>query len=373
MITSYKTEIKPNRSQVALFNKALGIYRFAYNWALNGCINSYENNDKIFEPNAIKLHKLLVSKKQTEFPWMYEVSKCVPQFALRHLEQSYKNFFKKKSKFPKFKKKGLVNSFKLDGSVYSDGKFIHLPSFGKVKLKEKDYVPFDKFKSVTVSTKAGRWFVSVNYEINIDLPKNESNEIIGIDLGIKSLAVLSSGEKFSSPDKLKKNEQRLKRYQRKFARQKIKSNNRNKTRLKIQKIYFDISNQRKDILHKLTSFVVKTKRPKTIVIEDLNITGMKKNHNLAKAISNIGFFEIRRQLEYKSKIYGVDIIIADRWFPSSKMCSGCGQYKSNLLLSDRIYNCDCGVSIDRDMNAAINLRNYAMSSMVHACAIASKV
>lgn len=369
----FKTEIKPNKKQKISLNKSVGVSRFSYNWALAGCEQSYKNGDKIFEPNAKKLHKLLNSIKKEKFPWMYEVSKCAAQNALRNLDIAYKKFFNKQTERPKFKKKNDSESCYFDGAVYVKNNRIHIPKVGLIKVKEKDFIPDGDYKNVTVSRKANKWFISVANMRQVE-PVALTDEIIGIDLGIRCLAVLSSGETFGSPQKLKQKEQKLKRYQRKFARQKNKSCNKKKTKLHIQKIHLDIVNERKDNLHKITSFVVKAKRPSVVVIEDLNVSGMKKNHNLAKAISNGGFYEFRRQLQYKCQEYGVEFIVADRWFPSSKMCSGCASYKSDLKLSDRTYSCDCGSSIDRDLNAAYNLRNYgkrvintASSAGIDAC------
>ncbi len=354
---AYKTELDPNNKQKTLFKKNCGVARFAYNWGLATLEEDYKNEKKL-KPNAFVLHRLLIAAKNTEFTWMKEVSKWCPQNALINLANAYKRFFDKKSHIPKYKKKGIKESFTLDDPIIVKGNIIKLPRIGSVKLKQHNYIPKGNPKSATVSLRAGRWFVSVKYEQKIT-QGNWTEETIGVDLGIKSLAICSDGEIFEAPRKLKKKEKKLKRLQRKMARQKKGSNSRNKTKHKLAVQHYKIANERKDILHKTTSTLVKTKPQKTIVIEDLNVSGMVKNHKLAKAISNIGFYEFRRQLEYKCKWYGKILVVADRFFPSSKLCSGCKNKRSDLKLSHRTYKCPkCGLKLDRDLNAAINLSKY---------------
>lgn len=356
---SYKTELNPNNKQKTLFKQYAGTARFVYNWALDLLQKDYKSEKKI-KPSAITLHKLLIIQKNNEFKWMKDISKWCPQNALRNLESAYKKFFNKQSAFPKFKKKGQRDSFALDAPITIKNNRIKLPKIGWIKLKEHDYIPNGKPKSATISLRAGRWFVSVKYETEIK-QKHYENTTIGVDLGIKSLAVCSDGEIFKSPRKLKQKEEQLKRLQRKFSRQQKGSKSRNKTKEIIAKVHFNISNHRKDILHKTTSCLVKTKPHKTIVIEDLNVSGMLKNHKLAKAVSNIGFHEFRRQLEYKCAWYGKELIVANRFYASSKLCSCCGNKKDNLTLKDRTYYCNiCGNEFDRDLNAAINLEQYTV-------------
>lgn len=356
---SYKTELNPNNKQKTLFKQYAGTARFVYNWALALLQEDYKSEKKI-KPSAITLHKLLVIQKNDHFKWMKDISKWCPQNSLRNLELAYKKFFKKQNAFPKFKKKGQRDYFTLDTPIIIKDNKIKLPKIGWIKLKEHDYIPNGKPKSVTISLKANRWFVALKYETEIE-QKHYENTVIGVDLGIKSLAVTSDGEIFESPRKLKSKEEQLKRLQRKFSRQQKGSNSRNKTKERMAKVHFNISNHRKDILHKATSCLVKTKSNKTIVIEDLNVSGMLKNHKLAKAISNIGFHEFRRQLEYKCAWYGKELVIADRFYASSKLCSCCGNKKDELTLKDRTYYCNvCGNEIDRDLNAAINLEQYTV-------------
>lgn len=354
MIKSFKVELHPNNKQITSLLKHCGCARFAYNWMLAKIKDEYNEGNKP-KISSIDWHKQLVQMKQTDFYWMYEVSKCAPQFTLRNLEVAFKKFFNKKSKFPKFKKKGQRDSFTLDGTIIVSERVIQLPVIGKLRLKEKDYIPIGRPKSATVSRTSDKWFVSVQYEVDDYKSPKYCNKAIGIDLGIKSLAVFSDGTEIKPSTKLKLLERRLKRIQRKLSRQKKGSNGYKKTKVKLSKLHYKISCHRKDILHKTTTLLAKTKQHRVIVIEDLNVKGMVKNHKLAKAISNIGFFEFRRQLEYKCNWYGKELKVTNRFFPSSKTCSNCGQIKDSLKLSERVYRCECGLEIDRDLNAAINL------------------
>lgn len=394
IIRSYKTELHPNNAQATMLAKHAGCARFAYNWALATLKEQYEKQreeieqhilsrrvngeaehtekelkayknevaKKYLQPSAITLHKLLIEKKNTEFQWMKEVSKWSPQNALRHLEVAYKRFFKKLGKFPRFKKKDVKESFTLDSPVIVANSWIQLPKIGKIRLFEHGYLPEGTPKSATISKKAGRWFASISYEVEVE-QKQYNNTVIGVDLGIKSLAVFSDGTYIRGTDRLNSKESLLKRLQRKASRQIKGSFSRRKTQLNIQKLHFDISNHRKDVLQKATTLLAKTKSSKVVVLEDLNVKGMTKNHCLAKAISNAGFGEFRRQIEYKAKWYGKELVVADRFFPSSKMDHKSGEYLPDLELSDRVIYHSDGTETDRDLNAAINLEDYGVLEM----------
>lgn len=311
-------------------------------------------------------------KKTKEYSWLKEVSKCAPQEALRNLDKAYANFFRKVKKgeipgFPKKKKrnKGL-GSFRLMGTIKISSNVIQLPRIGRVRLKEKNRLPVEvKVSSITCSEKAGHWFVSFKYETeirNIEV----GTGTIGIDLGIKSLAVTSDGRVFENPKALKNNLKKLARLQRKLSRQKLGSNNRKKTKTKISRLYYKISNIRKDNLHKVTSAIVKAKtKPETVVIEGLNVSGMMKNRKLSQAISDVGFFEFRRQIEYKSKWNGINVKVAPMFFPSSRLCNVCGTKNEDLKLSDRVWICEnCESKLDRDLNAAMNLADLVIKTTV---------
>ena len=368
---AYKVEINPNNKQRTLLKKSVGVARFAYNWGLNERIELYKLEKKTL--SAIDQHKILNSIKKEQFPWMYDVSKCCAQEALRDLEKAYENFFRslkqgKKLGFPKFKKKNKdKDSFRISFGFNIKENFILIPKVGYVKLKEKSYIPIKdvKINSITITKEANKWYVSVRVEQEISEPINQIESVLGVDVGIKTLVTCSNGQVFENPKYLKKSKKKLVLAQKNLSRKqfnnktKRSSNNRNKAKLKLQKIYQRISNQRKDNIHKMTSKLVKTK-PRYIVIEELNISGMMKNHKLAESISDASFYEIKRQLIYKTAWYGGSIIEVDRFFPSSKMCSVCGNLKENLTLEDRIYICECGNVIDRDLNASINLERYGL-------------
>ena len=266
---------------------------------------------------------------------------------------------------PQFKKKGRDDSFTLDGSISVGFNRIKLPRIGWVKTFE--ILPDNVSpKSVTITKKAGRWFISFKIE-TASINTEKSVDVVGVDLGIKSLATLSTGEVFEGAKSYRKLESKLSRLQY-LNRHKTKfSKNWKKSQLKIAQLHNTIANIRKDTLHKLTTYLAKNHSQ--IVIEDLNVLGMMANHKLAKAVGSMGFYEFRRQLEYKCELYSSELTVVDRWFPSSKTCSRCGTVKESLSLSERVFNCEhCNFSCDRDLNAALNLA-MAVSSTVTACGL----
>lgn len=368
-LKGYKVELAPNKCQMTLFRKHFGAARWAFNFALGKKKEAFDKKEKI--PNNIELHRELNKLKGTDaLPWAYDVSKVAFQAGLINCDRAFQNFFnrcKKKVKgkkgFPKFKsKKNETQSFKLDGSIYlTNDSHIKLPRIGKVKLKEFGYIPFDsEIKSVTISRKGGKWFVSclVEQEIKI-LPL--TNKKVGVDLGIKTLATCSDGTTFENPKALKFNLRKLKRKQRQLSRKKKGSRNYKKSKLKLAKLHHRISNMRKDSSHKATTKIIRENQ--TIVLENLKLSNMLKNRCLAQAISDMSANEFRRQLEYKAKWYGREIIIADTFFPSSKTCSCCGWKNDNLALKDRIFKCEiCKNEIDRDLNASKNLEKLSTVS-----------
>ena len=361
---AYKVELKPNNVQRTLLNKSIGCARLSYNWGLNLSIERYKNGESFL--GAIGLHKELCKIKKSDYPFIYEVSKLAPQNSLRDLDQAFKNFFrglKKKQNvgFPKFKsKKNDKKSFRVDGLNIKVGHdFIKLPKISKIRLKESGYIPTEnvKYMNATISKEIDRYYVSVSVQEDVNIEDKLIEDIVGIDMGIKELATCSDGEVFHNLKHTKKYERKLKRQQKKLSKKKDGSNNKYKQRMKVAKIHRKIRNSRTDGLHKITSSITKTKC-RIVVLENLNVKGMMKNHKLAKAIADASFYEFKRQLQYKTSFYGGQVYLIDRWFPSSKMCSSCGCLKEDLKLSDRTYNCDCGLSMDRDLNAAINIKNY---------------
>ena len=372
---AYKTEITVNNKQRTLLLKNLGCARWAYNWALAKKKEAFDKKEKI--PNTIELHRELNKLKQSEVPWMYDSSKTSPQNALRDCDKAFQNFFtrckkkvKSKKGFPKFKsKKNEKQSFRLDGKIHIFDDYIQLPRLGKLKLVEKDYIPTDcKILSATVSKRAGKWFVSVQVETPDKEHSDAKNEVIGIDLGIKNLATCSDGTTYENSKALKNNLKRLKRKQKQLSKKKKGSKNYEKSKQKLSKLHYHVSNIRKDCLHKITSDIIQ--KNNVIVLEDLKVSNMMKNHKLAQSISDVGLYEFRRQIEYKAKWNGRKVIFADSFFPSSKTCSCCKNIKKDLSLKDRIYKCDnCGLETDRDYNASLNLKQIytGSSSGIQAC------
>ena len=382
ILRGYKVEVFLNNRQKTLFNKTVGCARFAYNWGLQKCIERYELEGKIY--SAIDLHKEIVVMKHTEeYKWLQEVTKCSPQEALRDLEKAYKNFFRSvKNKDGKFKlptfhsKHSAKQSFRVTGSIHVFDKHIKFPTFGKVKMKETDYIPKDVYiLSATMSRENNRYFIALQCSEIKDMSNLGINhgEVIGVDLGIKDLMICSDGTVVENPKFLNKYEKKLKRTQRKISKKFqmnkngntfVRTKNIEKLQKKLNATWFRIKCLRNDYIHKATSNLVKTK-PEMLVVEDLGVSNMVKNHKLAKSIQNAMFGEIYRQLKYKCEWNGIKFVTADRFYPSSKICSKCGNIKEDLTLKDRIYVCPhCGNVIDRDLNASINLKNYGKMQLV---------
>ncbi len=362
MLLGFKTELKLNNKQRTMLAKHAGVARHAYNWGLGLTkqilLHNRDNpEEKIEFPSAIDLHKWLVAMVKPEKPWYYESSKCAPQYALRYLRTAWDDCFKKKKKPPRFKKKGRNDSFTLDGTIkVVDHYKIQVPKIGVLRTFERlphGYKP----KSATISRQADSWYISFKVETELqNTPKTV--DVVGVDLGVKTLAYLSTGIVFERAKSDRKYEKKLAKLQWRNRNKVIGSANWKKAQIKIARLHRRIANIRKDTLHKLTNYLAKNHSQ--IVIEDLNVSGMLKNHKLAKAIADMGFYEFRRQLEYKCKLYGSQLIIADRWLPSSKTCSNCGWYNQDLKLSDRWFLCvGCGSFLDRDWNASLNLEDFS--------------
>src|SRR6266702_5179011 len=373
VVRGYKTELDLNNEDRTACLKHAGAARYAYNWGLARSIEAYRTTGK--RPTAIDLHKQLNALKPTDFPWLYEVSKCAMQEALRDLNTAYRNFFRRgalkkqglwrgKLGFPKMKKKSkAIGSFRLTGSIKVFSAAVQLPRLGRLRLHEHDFIPTDaKVLSATVSEQAGRWFVSIQVEEEREKPTPTATTPIGVDLGIKMLATCSDGMTFENPRALKHAQKRLRRLERQKSRRKKGGKNRKKTCRKLAKQHAHVANIRKDAAHKLTCYL--SKNHALVAIEDLHVAGMLKNHKLAQAVSDSNFGEIRRQLEYKAEWRGVHLVTVNRFYPSSKTCSGCGWVNEALTLADRTFICqECGLVIDRDLNAAINVRMVAVSSI----------
>ena len=377
MLKSFRTEIHPTEEQKVRIHKTIGTCRFIYNFYLAHNKELYQNGEKFMSSSKFRVwlnHEYL--PQHPEYLWIKEAySKAVTQ-AVNHGQTAFKKFFDHESAFPKFKKKG-----RSDVKMYfvrnnpkdcqCERHRLKIPTLGWVRIKEKGYIPTTKdgymIRSGTVSVKAGRFYVSVLVEIpdiNID---NNSNEGIGIDLGLKDFAIVSNGKTYRNINKsagLKKLEKQLIREQRSLSRKyenlkKGKSTQRaniQKQKLKVQKLHHKMDNIRTDYINKTIAEIVKTK-PSYITIEDLNVKGMMKNRCLSKAVASQKFYEFRTRLKAKCDENGIELRVADRFYPSSKTCHHCGSVRKNLKLSDRIYRCECGYVADRDLNAALNLKD----------------
>jgi putative transposase len=357
---AYKTELDPNDVQRTLLAKHAGTARFAWNWALDRRIEEYKLTGK--SSAAIAQNRQLNALKPTDFPWMYEVSKCAPQEALRDLDKAFQNFFDKRSRHPRFKsKKRGPGGFRLTGCIAIESGRIRLPRIGWLRLKEAGYLPTEaKINSVTVKERAGRWFVSVQVEEQIAVTENQG-PAIGLDLGLKSFVTGSDGSTLDAPKPLLRSLSRLRRLSRRHSRKQKGSVNRRKSAKRLAQLHYRISCQRADFLHKATSQLAKTKS--VIVVEDLNVGGMLKNRCLARSISDAGWSEFVRQLEYKATWNGGRVVKTGRFYPSTKTCSACVAVKDEMPLSERTYYCDdCGLVLDRDVNAARNLLSLSTGS-----------
>lgn len=371
ILKGYKTELKLNKRQQTQCRRFAGAARFAYNWGLRIKQDEYQATGK--SPNAFELHRRLNRLKRSDFPWMYEVSKCCMQEALRDLDRAFKNFFRRVKNgeqpgYPKFKSRyNGIGGFRLTGSIRVEKSRIKLPRLGWLRLKESGYLPKDAhILSATVSEKAGRWFVSV--QVKQEMPESlENDTACGVDVGIKVLATLHDGTQFENPKAFLRLQEQLKRAQRRISRREKGSQNRKKAVKRLRRLHYRIACVRKDAIHKATTAI--TRQYGVIGIENLNVFGMLKNHCIARTVIDASFYEFHRQLMYKAEWCGGRIIQVDRFFPSSKVCSLCGAKKAELALSERIFHCEqCGMTEDRDVNAAVNLKNYTASSAgINAC------
>ena len=371
MLIAHKIALDPNNAQATYFARACGVARFAYNWALDEWKRQYDAwkaDNSLPKPSQAALRRQLNAIKREQFPWMLEVTKCAPQMAIIQLGQAFQNFFAGRARYPQFRKKGVHDRFTLTNDQFDiDGCRIRIPNLGWVRMRESLRFA-GKIMSATISRVADRWFVSIAVDTE-DPPKckAENQGIVGVDLGVSALATLSTGEPpIPGPKPHKALLDRLRRLSRSLSRKQKGSRNRQKAKAKLARLHARIANIRLDALHKLTTEI--TRRFHTVGIEDLNVRGMMANRHLARSIADMSFHEFRRQLEYKAERRGGRVVVADRWFPSSKTCSACGSVQEAMPLSVRQWICpDCGTRHDRDLNAARNLATYAASSAVSAC------
>lgn len=361
MLKAYKYRLYPNKEQKIYLGKTFGCTRFVYNQMLADRIESYEEN-KDLDIKQVKYPMPAQYKK--EYPWLKEVDSLALANAQMNLDKAYKNFFRDKSVgFPKFKKKSNTNSYTTNnqnGTIYIEKNHIKVPKLKSMIKLEKHREFAGIIKSCTISqVPSGKYYISILVDTeNIQLPKIENK--IGVDLGLKEFVVTSDEKIFSNPKHLKKSEKRLAKLQKELSRKQKGSNNRRKARVKVAKIHEKIANQRNDFLHKVSTQLINENQ--VIVIEDLKVNNMIKNHKLAKSIADVSFAEFRRMLDYKSKWYGRELIIASSNYASSQLCSNCGNKSSQTKdLSCRTYICPkCGMIMDRDINASKNLLKLAM-------------
>ena len=376
LLKSFKTEVNPTVEQKIKINKAIGTCRYVYNFYLSHNKTLHDNGEKFMTGKSFSvwLNNEYIPNNPDKV-WIKEAYSKAVKKSIEDGCTAFTRFFKHQSAFPNFKKKG-----KSDVKMYfvknntkdcrCERHRLNIPTLGWVRIKEKGYIPTTKdgwkIKSGTVSVKADRYYVSVLVEIPNVKIANNSNGGIGIDLGLKDLAIVSNGKTYKNINKstrIKKLEKKLRREQRCLSRKyenlkKGESTQKNiqKQKLKVQRLHHKIDNIRTDYINKSIAEIVKTK-PSYITIENLNVSGMMKNSHLSKAVASQKFYEFRTKLKAKCDENGIELRVVDRWYPSSKICHCCGAIKKDLKLSDRIYRCDCGYVEDRDFNAALNLRD----------------
>ena len=363
MLLANKIELRPTPEQADYLNRACGARRHCYNQLLA----RFSQGGVKWSKTAAYQYYMTVLR--VEFPWYSEVSSRVTRNAIDDLDNAFKHFFRRvKTKtgnpgYPRFKKKDVDDSFAMrEPSKFGvEGRELRIEKL-KTRIKMRQPLRFSgQTKQATISKQAGRYFVSILVETDDYNPHAPEQASVGVDFGVKSLAVLSTGEVIPANQKLKKNLKQLKRRQRNLSRKVKGSHRRAKAKLKVAKLHARIGNQRKAVLHELSDKLTRTY--KVITIEDLNVKGMVANRPIARAVSDAGFGELRRQIEYKAALRGVTVVVADRFFPSSKACHACGQHHPEMVLGVDTMRCDCGLVMDRDLNAAKNLNEYGLDAL----------
>jgi len=409
IIRAYKTELKPNNKQRSWLRGCCGASRIVYNWALNEW-NEWFLEDGIRPVSQTRLKKYFNCMiKEEQYAWLSQYPYSIQEATFINLGRAFNSFYRQKKDgtvdkriqklrdegkwdrriakaldkgwhaltvypgYPRFKRYDNNDSFQLkeftvyDTHIELGRKRDDIAKIGPIRLKERGYIPTAESGAkyttyATVSQKAGHWYISVQVHEEIPKLQNDSVLVIGVDFGLKALAVCSDGTVYESPKPLREAQSKLKRLQKELSRRQKGGQNWKKTKAKITKQHARIANIRKHILHDISHDLVVNKYPAMIVIEDLNVSGMLRNHHLAQALSDVSFGELRRQIEYKAQWNGVEVVVADRWFPSSKLCRFCGSLNDDLALSDREWTCDCGATLDRDLNAAMNLAAYGQKA-----------
>ena len=363
---AYKSRLELNNVQRSWCSRAAGTSRYVYNWGLAEWQRQYEaykEDNELKRPSRYGLSVQFNGLKDELCPWVREMPYAITEGAFERLGRAFDNFFRRvkqspdKAGYPRFKKRSGRKSFQLRG-VKVERDRVFLPKLGWVRLSQADYIPVGAQYGIyaTVSERAGHWYIAILVKNEEEVQVALNQTVLGIDFGIKSLAVISNGKVFENPKPLRDAQAKLARLQREVSRRIKGSENRKKSVAKLAKAHKRVADIREYTLHQISDYVTAKCKPSVIVLEDLNVAGMVQNHSLAQAISDAGFSELRRQIEYKAERLGIVVVIADRWFPSSKTCSNCGCVKSDLTLADRTFVCpDCGFELDRDLNAARNL------------------
>lgn len=354
MIFAHKIALDLTIAQETYCRQAAGTARFTFNWGLANWQQQYRNGEK---PTAAKLKQQWNAVKYARYPWLAAIHRDAHAQPFTNLRTAFQKFFKHEADYPTFKKKGQHDSFYIaNDKVQVQGKRLRIPKLGWVRMRE--VLRFTgKLMSATVSRTAGRWYVSLNVQVDAFPPCENQAGRVGVDLGVKHLATLSTGEKIEGPKPLKAALKQLRRANRELARRVKFSANWHKTKTKLGRLHARVAAMRTDALHKLTTRLTQTSAE--VVIEDLHVKGMVRNHSLARAISDMGFGTFRQMLTYKAEAYGCTVQVVSRWFPSSKLCRMCGVLNEVLTLKDRMFVCDdCGHTEDRDIHAAKNLEWY---------------
>jgi putative transposase len=374
---AFRYELKPNNKQMVLLFKCAGVSRFAWNWAMTRRNELYKEGKFT---GAKKQHREIIELKHTEFPWLKEVSKWIPQEALRNLDRAWEYYNSGHADgIPRFKKKGKYDSFRLGAPIAVKSNGVKLPKLGFIRTKENT----DKFEgrilAATVNRDVDRWFVNIHVVFDVTMPISIEGDIVGVDLGLKNFAVTYNGkeiDKYKAPRPMKNNLRKLQVVSKSFSRKKLWSKNFKKDKIRLGRLYRKMRYQRKDFLSKLSTSLAKTKS--VIVIEDLPTQGLMGNNKLARSIADMGWGNFKRMLEYKTMWYGSKLVKIGMFEPSSKTCSECGSRNTELVLSDRVWICQgCGVTHDRDENAAKNIREAGIrimntdgSAVLEACGVA---
>ncbi len=362
MLLAHKIEVRPTPEQAEYLNRACGARRHCFNQLLA----HFQQEGVKWSKSAAYQYYMTVLR--IDFPWYLETSARVTRNAIDDMDSAFKHFFRRlkfgqKPGFPRFKKKGINDSFSLreSGKFAVNGRELRIEKL-KTPLKLRQKLRFTgATKQVTISKRAGKFYASILVETEDYNPHAPADAIVGVDLGIKALAALSTGEMVPANQKLKKNIKKLRRLSRNLSRKTKGSNRRAKAKLQVAKLHARVSNQRQAVIHELSDKL--TRDFKVVVLEDLHVKGMVKNHSLARAVSDAGFGMLRQAIEYKAQLRGGQVILADRWFPSSKTCSACGQLHA-IPLNQRVMECDCGNVMDRDVNAAKNLEQYGRLTLL---------